>query len=268
MKNNWLLYALLLCTQSSLAATACEGVSLQVLGSGGPELDDGRASSSYLLWQDGRARVLVDTGPGSAGNFEKSGAHFEDLQAILFTHLHVDHSADFSAYIKGSYFTQRNSDLKVFGPAGNALMPATTAFVDRQIGPAGAYPYLANYLQPGQQSSYKIIPVDAPINDRKVHHYTLSPGINISSIAVHHGPIAAVAWRVNIGNCSITFSGDMNNEYKTLAGLALNTNLLVAHNAVPEDASGVAARLHMRPSEIGKIAHKARCSGSTSSNRP
>lgn len=49
------------------AAQSCRsaGVWLQVLGSGGPELTDGRASSSYLVWQDGRARILVDMGPGS-----------------------------------------------------------------------------------------------------------------------------------------------------------------------------------------------------------
>ncbi|MGC1299205.1 MAG: hypothetical protein WA869_29625, partial [Alloacidobacterium sp.] len=36
-------------------AQACggEGVAVQVLGSGGPELQDKRASSSYLVWQDG-----------------------------------------------------------------------------------------------------------------------------------------------------------------------------------------------------------------------
>jgi len=258
MKYYYLLPALLLCLHNSLATASCEVVSLQVLGSGGPELDDGRASSSYLLWQDGQARVLIDTGPGSASNFEKSGAHFEDLQAILFTHLHVDHSADFPSYIKGSYFTARDTDLTVLGPAGNSLMPATSIFVDRQIGPTGAYPYLANYLQPGQQSAYKVVPTDAPINDREVHHYTLSPAITASSVAVHHGPIAAVAWRVNVGRCSVTFSGDMNNEYQTLADLALDTDLLVIHNAVPESAAGVATQLHMRPSEIGRIAHNAK----------
>ena len=36
------------------------GLVLQVLGSGGPVADDDRASSAYLVWHDGRARVLVD----------------------------------------------------------------------------------------------------------------------------------------------------------------------------------------------------------------
>ena len=36
-----------------------EGVAVQVLGSGGPELQDKRASSSYLVWENGQARVLI-----------------------------------------------------------------------------------------------------------------------------------------------------------------------------------------------------------------
>ena len=84
-------------------------VQLQVLGSGGPELDDGRASSGYLIWVKGRARILVDVGAGTSVNFGQSGAKFDDLQAILFTHLHVDHSADLPAFIKGSFFTARNN---------------------------------------------------------------------------------------------------------------------------------------------------------------
>ena len=49
-------------------ARACEpqGVRVQVLGSGGPELVGGRASSSYLVWIDGKARALVDLGGGAA----------------------------------------------------------------------------------------------------------------------------------------------------------------------------------------------------------
>jgi hypothetical protein len=59
----------------SAAAQSCgaQGVALQVLGSGGPELQDQRASSSYLVWDDGRARVLVDAGGGSALRFAESG---------------------------------------------------------------------------------------------------------------------------------------------------------------------------------------------------
>ena len=90
--------ASLLLSLAAVAATsklakggACQTASLalQVLGSGGPEFDDQRASSSYLIWQNGKARVLIDIGGGAALRFEQSGANIEDLSAIVFTHLHL-----------------------------------------------------------------------------------------------------------------------------------------------------------------------------------
>ena len=93
-----MLMCLLSCTfVPSIVAQSCgsKGVAVQVLGSGGPELQDKRASSSYLVWQDGRARVIVDAGGGSALRFGESGAQMSDPDVILFTHFHVDHSADF-----------------------------------------------------------------------------------------------------------------------------------------------------------------------------
>ena len=45
--------------QQLSACPPAEGVALQVLGSGGPIADDGRASSSYIVWIDGKSRVLM-----------------------------------------------------------------------------------------------------------------------------------------------------------------------------------------------------------------
>ena len=70
-------------------------------------------------------------------------------------------------------------------------------------------------------------------------------------------PVAAVAWRVDIGTCSITFSGDMSNKNNVLATLAKDSDILVMHNAVPQSATGLAINLHMRPLDIGKIANQA-----------
>ena len=243
----------------ALQASPCTDnrVRLQVLGSGGPELGDGRASSSYLVWINGKAEILVDAGPGSSYNFEKTSARFEDLKAILLTHLHVDHSADIPAYIKASYFTRRNRDLLIFGPQGNALMPATTSFIRSLFGKQGAYRYLNEYINRAMQSDYHLVMKDIPLSRKKHFHYRLTGNIQLEAVTVHHGPVAAIAWRVDTGDCSITFTGDMNNQYGTVAALARSTDMLVAHNAVPESARGIAANLHMRPSTIGRIAKQA-----------
>ena len=254
----WVLLLALLAPAVGYAQCQVDRVDVLVLGSGGPEISDRRASSSYLLRLDGKALVLIDSGPGSSLNFEKSGAGFADLKAIVFTHFHVDHSADFPALIKASYFTDRNQDLLVFGPGGNKLMPAATEFVDLLFGSQGVYRYLNDYINPSLPGDYKIHTKNVSLEGREIRKILKTKQFSLSAIPVHHGPIAAISWRVNVADCAITFSGDLSNRYKTLAKLAKNSDILIAHNAIPETAQGVARALHMPPSEIGKIAVAAK----------
>lgn len=240
------------------AAQPCCSVTLQVLGSGGPELDDGRTSTSYLIWVDGKARLLIDTGPGSSVAFGKSKANFADLSGILLTHLHVDHAADLPAYVKGSFFTSRDSDLKIFGPAANSLMPATSDYVKRLLAGKGAFRYLQDYVDGSVSADYQINTIDVNLDQRKVSQFALSQEMVISALPVFHGPVAAVSWRVDIGNRSIVISGDMSGKTVGFGGFAKDADLLVMHNAIPEQAGEVAKNLHMTPSEIGQFAQQAK----------
>ena len=251
------------------AAQSCgaHGVALQVLGSGGPELQDKRASSSYLVWQNGQARVLVDAGGGSALRFGESGAQMSQLDVILFTHFHVDHSADFSALIKSSWFEDRTRPLPVYGPPGNEFMPATTEFVsDFFGGQRGVYRYLSELLVPGGQGSYKLQPHNVEAGPAPFSVFR-SGDLAVSAVRVVHGGVPALAWRVELGGKSIVFSGDTNGDGEGLRRLAAGADLFVAHNAVPEGAAGVERRLHMPPSVIGQIAADARVKNLVLSHR-
>ena len=263
----WLPLALVLLLvtpmQKALAACASDRVELQVLGSGGPELDDGRASSSYLIRIDGKARVLVDMGGGASLNFERAGARIEDLDVVLFTHFHVNHSGDFPALLKAAFFSARDRDLPLLGPVSNEWMPSATAFVDALFGPAGGWRYLNDFVAVDEPAAFHLRPQDVPLQRDQPWRRSLAAGaagagIEIAAMAVHHGPLPALAWRVEVLGCSIAFSGDMNNDFHTLARLARGADMLVAHNAVPPEATGVARRLHMPPLEIGRIAARAK----------
>jgi ribonuclease BN (tRNA processing enzyme) len=243
------------------AATAqscgAQGIAVQVLGSGGPELQDKRASSSYLVWEDGRARVLVDAGGGSALRFGESGAQMAQLDVILFSHFHVDHSGDFPALIKSSWFEDRKRPLPIYGPEGNAFMPATTEFVADFFGEKhGAYRYLSELLVPGEESSYKLQPHNV-VGSAKPAAVFRNGDLAAHSVHVVHGGVPALAWQVEVGRKLVVFSGDTNGE-GGLAELAANADLFLAHNAVPEGATGIERRLHMPPSVIGQIAGDAR----------
>jgi len=234
-----------------------KGVELQVLGSGGPELEDKRASSSYLLWQDGRPRILVDSGGGSALRFGQSGAQVAQLDAILFSHLHIDHSGDFAALIKSSYFEERDRELPVYGPLGNADFPSTTEFVadlfDRK---RGAYRYLGDYLI-GKDGGYVLHAHNVALGEHEVRTYSPAPGLTASATRVVHGGVPALGWRVRMGDKNIVFSGDGNGDNGNLELLAKNADLFVAHNAIPEGETDSARQLHMPPSVIARIGQTA-----------
>jgi ribonuclease BN (tRNA processing enzyme) len=243
----------------SAAAQSCgaQGIAVQVLGSGGPELQDKRASSSYLVWENGQARALIDAGGGSALRFGESGAQMSQLDVILFSHFHVDHSGDFAALIKSSWFEDRKRALPIYGPPGNDFMPSTTEFVSDLFGDKhGAYRYLSELLVPGEEGSYLMQPhnVVASATPIAVFH---SGDLSASAAHVIHGPVPALAWRVEIGGKVIVLSGDTNGDGEGLVRLAKNADLFIAHNAVPEGVVGVERRLHMPPSVIGQIAADA-----------
>ena len=243
--------------RSEAQSCGTKGIAVQVLGSGGPEMQDKRASTSYLIWKDGRARMILDAGGGSALRFGESGAEMSQPDVFLFSHFHIDHSSDFPALIFSSWFEDRSRPLPVYGPPGNEYIPSTTEFInDLFSDPHGAWRYLSELVDSGNNSSYKLQPhnVDAGSTPVPVFH---NADMSISAVRVIHGAFPALAWRVEIGGKSIVFSGDTNGEGNGLTQLASNADIFVAHNAVPEGATGVERRLHMPPSVIGTTAGNA-----------
>lgn len=258
------LLALLLVSLSHSAlaqdsACAADRVRLQMLGTHGPELLDGGASTGYLVWLDNRARVIIDMGPGTAQTFAKTGADFKAVELVAFTHFHVDHSAAFPAFIKASFFLQRRQPLQMVGPSGaTGYTPSADEFVARLFDPqSGLFPYLADLSDADR--GYGIVTTTVPgsaepVPAREVYR---APSLRVLAAPVLHGPIPALGYRVEIAGCVLSFTGDMTGTLGTLPELARNADILVAHNAIPEDAVGAAARLHMKPSAIGRLAQQA-----------
>ncbi len=249
-------------SSTALAGQSCDStkVRLQMLGTGGPELlDDNRASTSYLLWLDNKARILIDTGPGSVQNFKRSKARFQDIDVILYSHFHVDHSADLAAYIKGAFFTDRSRELLIYGPSGENFIASAEQFTDRLFNAkTGVYPYLSPFIRSDAQSSYKIIThnLQWSYKNRDIQTVIKNRNYSVKNVAVHHGPFPAFAWRIEAYGCILSFSGDMSGRLQTITDLIKDSDIFVAHNAIPEDAIGVPQLLHMKPSYIGKIARE------------
>jgi ribonuclease BN (tRNA processing enzyme) len=239
--------------------SACKhanGVSLQILGSGGPIADDGRASAGYLVWLDGKSRFMIDAGGGTFLRFGQTGASFEDLSHIAISHFHTDHSADLAPLLKSGFFSERTASLSISGPGGGGPYPSLDKFLKRMLGTdTGAYAYLSGYLD----GSAGLVKLETSVVDpaiEKAYRVYSDPDndLEVLAIGVPHGPVPALAYRVKVGRQSIVFSGDQNGSSEAFIDFARGADVLVMHMPVPEGVSGVGRRLHAPPSVIGDIA--------------
>jgi ribonuclease BN (tRNA processing enzyme) len=240
-------------------ADACPdtGIAVQVLGSGGPIADDDRASTGYLVWVDGKSRVLIDAGSGAFLHFGAAGADFGELDFIGLSHFHTDHSADFPALLKSGYFSGRSAPLAVAGPSGSERFPDLEGYLQALLNPErGAYRYLSGYLD-GSGGLAALEPVEVSDREGVSAVYAGDDRLRIDAIHVPHGIVPTLAFRVRLGEASIVFAGDQNGSEERFIDFARGADLLVMHMAIPEDAGGAASRLHATPGEIGRVAGAA-----------
>ncbi len=230
-----------------VADAACDrsGVSLQILGSGGP-LGSGRASSGYVVWIDGVSRVMVDAGGGTFVRFHDSGAEIDELEVLALSHFHPDHAADLPAL-----FWLRRPDLVIAGPSGNSGYPSLHEFLKALFDPTdGAFKIIGQYLDT------KAVMVDvSAANPTEVY----SDGhLHVRGIGVPHGDVPTIGIRVDVGEASIAFASDQIGTNAAFTRLITNVDVLVAHFAVSEDAEGRMIELHAKPSIWGKMAKDAK----------
>ncbi len=249
-------FASVACARPAPDCPPAEGVALQVLGSGGPIADDNRASSGYIVWVDGRSRVLVDAGGGTFLRFGEAGARFTDLDFVGLSHFHTDHSADFPALLKSGNFSGRERPLPVAGPGPGGPFPGLDAWLASLLAAgSGAYGYLSGYLD-GSGGLVALLPrqidreTDEPVR-------VLDGEITVDALPVPHGIVPALGFRVSVAGVSIVFGSDQNGSADAFAEFARGASLLVMHMPVPEDATGTALQLHARPSRVARIANDA-----------
>jgi ribonuclease BN (tRNA processing enzyme) len=256
---------------SGAAAQGCSAnpVAVQILGSGGPRINPFRVSSSYLLWIDGQARILVDMGGGAHHRFGQSQAKLEDLWMVGISHLHPDHVSDLPALLWLSHEV-RKEPLIVFGPSGNDAAPDFATFLNRLFDEKnGAFPVLGSTLSGSQQgvggdvrrdiglAVAGGVRLDAGVVDTaKAEPSTVfkREGTTVTALGIPHGNMPTLAYRVQTGNVSIVFSSDQNGTNPKFTEFAKGANVLIMHLAV---APGAQNPLHAVPAVVGRIAQEA-----------
>lgn len=249
---------LLLGAASSAYAQSCTGnpVAVQILGSGGPQLNAERASAGYLLWSGSRARIAVDMGGGSQHRYAESGAKFTDLALMLISHVHPDHTSDLPAFM-WSTRNDRGDVLPVAGPSGTEQFPGIGAFLSRLFDEkTGAFQALGPIVAPAAraQGVVRLDPITINTAKADISQVFDRDGLKVTAFAIPHGNVPALAYRIETGGKSVVFSTDQNGTNPKFPEFAKGANVLVMHMAI---AAGATSPLHAAPAVVGRIAKEA-----------
>ncbi len=214
-------------------------LTLTILGSGPAAPNPGGGNSGYLL-RDGDSSVVMDCGPGTAGQI---ALHLSaaDLSGVAISHLHPDHYFDLVAlYYILKYNTPRPERLPVWVP------PGARAFLDRF----------------GQLIADR----PAMLEDLfELREYPLQQPVAIGSLEFTFHPvqhyIPANAMRVRAADGKVlTFSGDVA-PCEALPIAARDADLFLCESALlrgSQDEPDPAKRGHMSALEVGIAAAEAR----------
>jgi len=262
----------LMCIASSASATG--QLSVQVLGSGGPVANaGGRASASYMIFTDGTPRILMDVGGGSFQRLAETGININDMDHILLSHLHLDHTGDLGPMIKTIYFdnlsamTRRTDPIHIYGPVNsdNVDYPATAEYADLHFAqPNGSDRYLNTFVgqisQGTSEFAYDGHDLNSTVTGATIETVlSTADGLVVTAIAVDHGPAPAVAYRIEYQGHSIVYTGDTASTSDNMITLAQDADILIYDTAITDvlPPNPFFRTLHTTPRRIGEVARDA-----------
>ena len=210
---------------------------ITILGSGTSVPLANRASPSVAIFIDGRF-ILMDIGPGTVRQLAVAGLKYQDIDYILISHFHPDHTADLIHFFFATRYPPVLDERKPFtivAPKG------FDQFLELLKKPYGRWLDLperlmnTEELKTGQKDSREF------------------DGFTLYTAPVNHTP-QSLAYRIedNAGK-SVAYSGDTG-YCEGLVELARGADLLILESSFPDDE---AIAGHLTPSEAGDIATRA-----------
>ncbi len=201
-------------------------------GTGVPRLD--RRGPCTLIETPGH-RMVVDLGLGALHGLLCLGVSHRDVDAVVFTHLHPDHTAEFVSFLFAARYDEnpRGRPLSVVGgPGTGRFLEALSGAYGRWIEPAGY-----------RLSVHELAPGDAV----ELGPWRLRAG------RVAHTP-SSVAWRAETAGFALGLTGDTG-PCPGLDRFLRGVDLLVAEASLPE---GEGFEYHLTARQAGDLARGAR----------
>jgi len=216
-----------------------------------------RASTSYLLWIDAQAKILVDMGGGAHERFGQSQAKIADLSLLAISHVHPDHVADVPALLWLSN-RFRKEPLRVVGPSGNDVAPSTSVFFRRLFDDkTGVFQVMGAALGSKKAYAEGSVRLDITVVDvaRKKPQTVLDrDGMTVTAFGIPHVDMPTLAFRVETKGKSIVFSSDQTGTDPEFVKFAKGADVLIMHLTI---GAGQKNPFHAAPDVVGRISQEA-----------
>jgi ribonuclease Z len=197
-------------------------IKVTLLGTGVGIPQPGRSQSALLV--ETERPLLLDCGAGTLLRLDQAGIDIENLEAILLTHLHLDHVSDLLALANARYLRQLPG-LEVYGPVGTEAWLKTLH---------SAFPYLEKM----KVTAHEVQPMD----DFSVQ------GFDIFAEEAKHS-VTALAYRIEAEDKVLVYSGDTEPSSR-VAALAEGADLLIHECSFPEPFD---VTNHSTPKRLGRM---------------
>jgi len=249
-------------------------LSVMVLGSSGPMVQpSGRASAGYMVFTDGKPRVLMDLGSGTFKSIAQSGAFIGKLNYILLSHLHIDHASELPGVVKAIYFDGRHhgqphtAPIQIYGPdTDTPMFPSTSQLADGLFGPTGLFRYLKPFVDGAGgppalgNFGYQAHNLSPVFQGATINTIVDDNGLVIKEIAVDHHEAPAIAYRIEYKGHSIVYSGDTHSTTDNMVKLAQGADVLIYDTSILDNAPppfSPFAKRHTTPTRLGQVAAMA-----------
>ncbi len=208
---------------------------LIVIGSGTGIPSLRRASPGLIIISDS-TQILIDSGPGTLRKLLEVGITYRDIDVLLYTHLHPDHTADLVPILFACKYGDlpREKDLLCMGgPGFKSFLEKLGELYDSWIEPQS---YHLTVKEISKEAMF--------YRDLKIFSKTMA---HISG---------SIGYRIEFKNRkSMAISGDT--DYcQNIIDLAFEVDLLVLECSFPD---GKKVDGHLTPSLAGRIAMESRC---------
>ncbi len=209
---------------------------LTILGSGTGIPSAERGSPGHLVDGDGTL-ILMDSGPGVLRALCRAGRAIHELDFILYTHFHPDHTLDFLALC----FALRNPDLKQ--PERPIRVYAPRGFLRLQQQLRTGY---GHWIEPPETAlEIRELPVERS-------EMELTPSLHLRFLPMNHTP-TSLGYRIeSASGWSVAYTGDTD-DCGELEELAHNADVFLTECSFPDELKKEG---HLTPSLAGAAARR------------